>query len=284
MSMVAGSKAFLSCCIFTLQICFSNSSEAEQVVFLEPAETCSVAVLDNDNWNALYATAVFSESVLWTRAGVSFDKHPRIDGNSVVETISQLRSLCRNNPVQTVSQLIENFVELWRNSSATKPTSQELEACKPRNHWHKRGPALAMPQETNLFLTHSETGKRADGKVHVFYEPTARCSLLLFSDTLSGWPFTANLYALGASAAKNGQTPALSSTVSNTTIGAPHAWNAQCKLNEAQSFSAVLRDTLGPPAKPGFINGAKGLSSETSFIPSQECPYDEHGTDTEPLM
>lgn len=282
--MVAGSKAVLSLCVLALQISISNSSAAEPIVFLEPTEACSVAVLDNNNWNALYAAAVFSESVLWTRAGVAFGKHPKIDGNNVVETISQLRSLCRNNPTQTLSQLIESFVELWRNSTATKPADHELEACTPKGHWHKRGPALAMPQETNLFLTHSATGKRADGNVHVFYEPTARCALLLFSDNQSGWPFTANLYALGAQAARSGRMPALSSPITSITIGADHAWNAQCRLNEAQSFSAVLLDTLGQATGPGFPNGAEGIASKPALSPSQECPYSEDGDETEPLM
>lgn len=282
--MVAGSKVFLLVCFFSYQFLVSSSFATEPVIYLNPQEACSSAVLDNENWNVLFATAVFSESVLWTRAGVDFHKHPSIDGNTVVDTISQLRSLCRNNPTQNVSQLIERFVALWRDSSATKPANEELEACTPKDHWHKRGPALAMPQETNLFLSHRDSGERADGKVHVFYEPTARCSLLLFSGAQSGWPFTANLYALGASAARKGQIPALTSTITSNTIDMPHVWNSQCRLNEGQPFSAVLRDNLAPANGSGFPNGAAGIVASTELSPSQDCPYDQDGDDTEPLM
>lgn len=283
--MVAGSKALLTACIFSCcQFWVARTSAAEPVVYLDPQQACSIAVLNDDNWNTLYATAVFSESVLWTRAGVEFHKHPKIDGNSVVDTISQLRSLCRNNPAQNVSQLIESFVALWRTSSAAKPTGQELEACVPKDHWHKRGPALAMQQETNLFLTHRETGQRADGNVHVFYEPTARCSLLLFSDHQSGWPFTANLYALGAATVRNSQIPALSSPITSETIEMRHVWNSQCRLNEGQSFSAVLSDALAPANGPGFPNGAEGFATNADINSSQDCPYNQDGDETEPLM
>lgn len=282
--MVAGSKAFLSACFYVSSLWSTVAFSNEPVIYLNPVESCSTAVLDNDNWNALYATAIFAESVLWTRAGVPFRDHPKIDGNTIVDTISQLRSLCRKNNSQTVSQLIEGFVALWRDSSATAPVSNELEACSAKGQWHKRGPALALPQETNLYLTHRDSGKRAEGNVHVFYEPRARCSLLLFSDRASGWPFTANLYALGAAAVRQGKTPALSTVISGSTIEQDHIWNAQCRIDESLPFEKVLALSVPPGTAPGFKNGRAEHSEAASLLTGLDCPFDENDEDTEPMM
>lgn len=282
--MVAGSKAFLYLSIFLFPFWVSPTFGAEPVIYLDPSQPCSASVMDNDNWNALYAAAVFSESVLWTRAGVAFRDHPKIDGNSVVDTISQLRSLCRNDPGLNTAELIESFVVLWQDSSATQPSNLELEACTPIDHWHKRGPALAMPQEANLYLTHRDSGAPADGKVHVFYEPRARCSLLLFSSTQSGWPFTANLYALGAKAARDGQNPALSQPVTSTTIEQTHAWTAQCQQDESLPFNRILENSMASAGGIGFVNGADGFQHVTGPENSSECPYAEDGEASEPIM
>lgn len=282
--MVVGSRALLSVCFFVCSIWSINAFSKEPVVYLNPTETCDIAVLDNDNWNALYATAVYAESVLWTRAGVAFRDHPKIDGNTIVDTISQLRSLCRQNNSQNVSQLIESFVALWRDSSATTPVSDELEVCSAKDHWHKRGPALALPQETNSYLTHRDSGERAEGNVHVFYEPRARCSLLLFSDNASGWPFTANLYAMGAAAARQGIIPALSSVITSSTIEQNHNWNAQCRLDESRPFEQVLELSVLPAQIPGFKNGRTEHPDAARRLQRSDCPFDEDGEDTEPMM
>lgn len=282
--MVAGSKVFLSICFFVSFIWPTVAFSNEPVTYLNPVEACSTAMLDNDNWNALYAAAIFAESVLWTRAGVPFRDHPKIDGNTIVDTISQLRSLCRQNRAQNMSQLIESFVALWRDSSATAPVSDELEACTAKEHWHKRGPALALSQETNLYLTHRDSGERAEGNVHVFYEPRARCSLLLFSGSASGWPFTANLYAMGAEAARQGNTPALSTVITSSTIEQNHNWNLQCRLDESRPFEKVLALSVPPATMPGFKYGRTEYPEAASRLRRSDCPFDEDGEDTEPMM
>ncbi|MFK8035179.1 MAG: hypothetical protein AB8B94_13645 [Hyphomicrobiales bacterium] len=261
-------------------VAFSN----EPVIYLNPVESCSTAVLDNDNWNALYAAAIFAESGLWTRSGVPFRDHPKIDGNTIVDTISQLRSLCRKNSSQNVSQLIEGFVALWRESSATAPVSNELGSCSAKGQWHKRGPALALPQETNLYLTHRDSGERAEGNVHVFYEPRARCSLLLFSGRASGWPFTADLYALGAAAVRQGKIPALSTVISGSTIEPDHNWNAQCRLNESSPFEKILALSVPAATMPGFKNGRTEYPEAASRLTGSDYPFDENGEDTEPMV